>query len=118
LNLPINQALALFVKSIRKISKRLMDIRKSALEGEIPLAPIANDARDRRTLKAAEALEKMKPVEVTIDDELREAGNEVTRELGEKQREMMSSLDLSKYVSRFGRQGPKQPSQPTRRLTM
>jgi len=98
LNLPVNQALALFVKSIRKISKRLVDIRKSALEAELQPAPTSDGTRDERALKAAEALEKMKPVEVTIDDELREAGNEVTRELREKQREMINSLDLSKYV--------------------
>jgi len=98
LNLPVNQALALFVKSIRKINQRLVDIRKSALEAELPPAPTADAAGDQRALKAAEALERMKPVEVTIDDELREAGNEVTRELREKQREMINSLDLSKYV--------------------
>ena len=110
LDLPVNQALALFVKSIRKISKRLMDIKKSALEAELPPALTADGGGDRRTVKAAEALEKMKPVDVTIEDELREAGNEVTRELREKQREMIKSLDLSKYVSRSGRQGPVQPS--------
>lgn len=75
-----------------------MDIQKSALEAELPPALTSSGTEDQRTLKAAEALEKMKPVEVTIDDELREAGNEVTRELREKQREMINSLDLSKYV--------------------
>ena len=75
-----------------------MDIQKSALEAELPPALTASGTEDQRTLKAAETLEKMKPVEVTIDDELREAGNEVTRELREKQREMINSLDLSKYV--------------------
>lgn len=98
LSLPVSQALALFVKSIRKISKRLMDIQKSAFEAELPPPPTANGTEDQRTIKAAETLEKMKPVEVTIDDELREAGNEVTRGLREKQREMINSLDLSKYA--------------------
>ena len=79
-----------------------MDVRKSDLEAELPQAPTVDGTEDRRTLKAAEALEKMKPVDVTIDDELREAGNEVTRELREKQREMINSLDLSKYVLRSG----------------
>lgn len=87
-----------------------MDIQKSALEAELPPAPAVDGAGDSRTLKAAETLEKMKPVDVTIEDELREAGNEVTRELREKQKEMINSLDLSKYVSRFWRQGPGQPS--------
>ena len=117
LNLPVNQALALFVKSIRKISKRLVDIRKSALEAELQPAPAADETGDGRPLKAAEALEKMKPVEITIDDELREAGSEVTRGLREKQREMINSLDLSKYVQGF-RQDPKQYSQTMRRLTI
>ena len=102
----MNQTLALFAKSIRKISKRLTDIQKSALEAELPSAPTLDGTGDQRTLKAAEALEKMKPVEITIDDELREAGNEVTRELREKQREMINSLDLSKYVCRLGRRCP------------
>lgn len=110
LNIPVNQALALFVKSIRKISKRLMDIQKSAFEAELPPAPAVDGTGDRRTLKVAEALEKMKPVEVTIDDELREAGSEVARELREKQREMINSLDLSQYVSNFGRRGPNHSS--------
>ena len=84
-----------------------MDIQKLALEAELPPLPTANGTGDQRTLNAAEALEKRKPVDVTIDDELREAGNEVTRELREKQKEMINSLDLSKYVPRFGRQDSK-----------
>lgn len=102
MNLPVNQALALFVKSIKKMSKRLTDIRKSALEAELPPAPAVTNTGDQRSLKAGEALQKMKPVEITIDDELREAGDEVTRELREKQREMINSLDLSKCVPCFG----------------
>lgn len=73
-----------------------MDIQKSAFETELPPPPTTNGSEDQRTIKATETLEKMKPVEVTIDDELHEAGNEVTRELREKQREMINSLDLSK----------------------
>lgn len=96
LGLPVNQALALFVKSIRKVNKRLTDVQKSALEAELPQPPTMDGTGDPRSLKAAETLEKMKPVGVTIDDELREAGDKVTRELKEKQREMINSLDLSK----------------------
>ena len=119
LNLPVSQALALFVKSIRKICKRLTDVQKSALEAELPPPPTAKGTGDQRTIKAAEALEKMKPVEVTINDELREAGNEVTRELREKQREMINSLDLSKCVSSLGQAGPEQfPKISMPRLTI
>jgi N-acetyltransferase 10 len=37
-----------------------------------------------------------KPVETSIQDELDEAGDEVTKGLREKQREMINSLDLRK----------------------
>ena len=116
LNLPVSQALALFAKSMRKICKRLTDIQKSAFETELPSPPTANGSGDQKTIKAAEVLKKMKPVEVTINDELREAGNEVTRDLREKQREMINSLDLSKYVPSFGREGPL--NHPIPRLTI
>jgi N-acetyltransferase 10 len=108
LGLPVNQALALFVKSIRKVNKRLTEVQKSALEAELPQVPAIDGSGDPRSLKAAETLEKMKPVDITIEDELREAGDKVTRELRGKQREMINSLDLSKYVFHSGFQNPKQ----------
>lgn len=37
-----------------------------------------------------------KPVETTVEDELNEAGDEATKALREKQREMIDSLDLNK----------------------
>jgi len=37
-----------------------------------------------------------KPIEQTVDEELAEAGDEVTKKMREMQREMINSLDLSK----------------------
>ena len=37
-----------------------------------------------------------KPVETSLEDELKEAGDEATRALREKQRQMIDALDLSK----------------------
>lgn len=37
-----------------------------------------------------------RPVETSLEDELKEAGSEATRALREKQRQMIDSLDLSK----------------------
>ena len=95
LNLPVNQVLASLVRSIRKASKQLVDIQKSALETELRPAPTTDRTGDERALKAASALEKMKRVEITIDVELLEATNEVAHELREKHREMVNSLDLT-----------------------
>jgi hypothetical protein len=105
LSLPVSQALALFNKLIRKISKKLTDIRKEAIGADIPVAPPPrntdtrvhdNDGGDGGN--RGEASKPWKPIETSVEDELDEAGDEVTRALRENQRAMIESLDLSKYV--------------------
>ncbi|KAF8876384.1 GNAT acetyltransferase 2-domain-containing protein [Infundibulicybe gibba] len=93
LQLPVNQSLALFVKVIRKISKRLVDIQKAAIGAALPESSLA-------TLSRAEtgAPSQWKPVEMSVEDELNEAGDQATLALREKQREMIDSLDLKKYA--------------------
>lgn len=83
----MSQALALFAKVIRKIGKRLLDIQKEAIGASIPEA---------LSLKEGEIRTDWKPVEISVEDELNEAGNEVTKALRERQRAMIDSLDLSK----------------------
>ncbi|PSS34190.1 hypothetical protein PHLCEN_2v1757, partial [Hermanssonia centrifuga] len=92
LQLPVNQALALFGKLIRKLCKKLQDIQKAAISATIPEAP------SRRALENGEGQDTpatdWKPVETSLEDELKEAGNEQTKLLREKQRQMIDSLDL------------------------
>ncbi|RDX55888.1 DUF699-domain-containing protein [Lentinus brumalis] len=91
LSLPVSQALALFVKVIKKISKRLLDIQKAAISATIPDAsdaPGRNDGEGKKT--------EFKPLETTLEKELEEAGDEATRALREKQRAMIDALDLTK----------------------
>lgn len=92
LSLPVSQALALFVKVIKKFSKRLVDIQKSAISASMPEEPAAS------RLESGEGGTNWKPVETSLEAELKDAGNEATRALREKQREMIDSLDLSKYA--------------------
>ena len=87
LQVPVSQALALFVKVIRKISKRLLDIQKEVIGASIPEGPSA---------KEGEIGTDWKPVEISVEEELNEAGNEVTKVLRERQRAMIDSLDLTK----------------------
>lgn len=105
LSLPVSQALALFNKLIRKISKKLTDIQKEAIGADIPVAPPPrntdtrlhdNDGGDGGN--SGEASKPWQPIEISVEDELDEAGDEVTRVLREKQRAMIESLDLSRYV--------------------
>lgn len=96
LQLPVSQALALFTKIIRKISKRLIDIQKEAISATIPQAPSRDAAPLENNVDGKPAGATWKPVETSLEDELKEAGDEATKALKEKQREMIDSLDLSK----------------------
>ena len=90
LQLPVAQALALFAKVVRKISKRLNDIQKAAIGASIPEAAATPSSRvnDERADWVS--------VGINLDDELTQAGNDATDALRVKQREMIDSLDLSK----------------------
>lgn len=94
LSLPVSQALALFVKVIRKITKHLVDIQKASIGADIPLALPTTTSR----VGDGGEPTQWKPVETHVEDELNEAGDEATKALREKQREMIDSLDLSKYA--------------------
>ncbi|TFY76095.1 hypothetical protein EWM64_g7915 [Hericium alpestre] len=87
LQLPVSQALALFVKLVRKISTKLVDIQKAAISATIPTA----SAEPRVALDVA-ADQGIKGMEAELD----EAGGEVTSALREKQRAMIDALDLSR----------------------
>jgi N-acetyltransferase 10 len=58
--------------------------------GVLPEAPSA---------KEGEIGTDWKPVEISVEDELNEAGNEATKALRERQWAMIDSLDLSKRVA-------------------
>ncbi|KAG2094228.1 GNAT acetyltransferase 2-domain-containing protein [Suillus discolor] len=98
LSLPVAQALALFAKVIRKITKHLVDIQKASIGADIPLA------LPTTTLRVGDDGEpaQWKPVDTNIEDELNEAGDKATDALREKQRQMIDSLDLSKYAINDG----------------
>ena len=90
LSLPVSQALALFVKVVRKISKVLIGIQKAAIVSEMPPPPTSYPSLEQN---ASATMTAWKPVEMSLEEELEEAGNEAVRE---KQREMIDSLDLTK----------------------
>ena len=86
MQLAVSQALALFVKLIRKITTRLQDIQREAISVALPSVhamalPTSNDL-DNGTKE--------------LEAELTEAGKEVTGEMREKQRAMIDALDLSR----------------------
>ena len=92
----MSQTLALFVKIIRKITKRLVDIQKAAISAELPDASATMKSRIGADGASAAESTTWKPVETALEDELNEAGDEATAALREKQRAMIDSLDLKK----------------------
>jgi len=91
LSMPSAQVMAMFMKVIKKACTTFREIEKAAIEKEIPLEPQRNGDLD--------GPEMFLPLEQDLDDEMEEAGNEVVSALREKQRELINSLDLSKYTS-------------------
>ena len=89
LQLPVSQVLAMFVKIIRKITKRLVDIQKAAIGAELP-------EPDKTGLTRVENKEGWRNVTQTLEQELDEAGDEATKTLRDKQRAMIGALDLQK----------------------
>ncbi|XP_006462977.1 hypothetical protein AGABI2DRAFT_224663 [Agaricus bisporus var. bisporus H97] len=103
LQLPVSQALALFAKLIKKISKRLVDIQKAAISAELPsqstgAVGVSRADDGTKEIKEKKAIEGWKSVGEVLEDELNEAGDEATKRLREKQREMIDALDLQKYA--------------------
>ncbi|KAJ7593715.1 GNAT acetyltransferase 2-domain-containing protein [Mycena floridula] len=94
LSLPVSQILALLVKVVRKITKRLVDIQKQAISQDMerPAPTVVSSAEPAAT--------KWTPLEKSVEDELDEAGEEEmsTIQQRERQRELIDSLDLKKYA--------------------
>lgn len=103
LDLKSNQILALFMKVVKKMSTYFHSIQAAAVESEMPSEyqtvkqNRVNGSRTNGThVEPAEG--DWQPMEQTLDDDLEEAGNEVKKVMREKQRELINSLDLSKYA--------------------
>ncbi|KAF9254986.1 DUF699-domain-containing protein [Marasmius fiardii PR-910] len=95
LSLPVSQTLALLVKVIRKISKRLMDIQRETVE-----ASSSNTGATAQVQINLPNQENVSSISRNIEKELEEAGlkEKEDREMRERQRELIDSLDLRKYA--------------------
>ncbi len=69
--MPVSQALALFVKSVRKVCKRLQDIHKEAISDTIPRADTAVAHHGEEGVSA------WKPIGQSLENEMDDAAEEV-----------------------------------------
>jgi N-acetyltransferase 10 len=98
LQLPVSQTLALFAKMIRKTSKRLIDIQKAAISAEMPQAnPNTVSLALSSHIEGDNMITRITDnITAAMEEELDQAGTEVTNAMRERQREMLSALDLKR----------------------
>lgn len=94
-----NQGIAMFAKVVRKISAHFNELVHDAVEEDMPA--LEEDQRIKEMngedigMDVEDAVEDM---ENELLQELNEAGGEVINEMKEKQKELINSLNLSKYA--------------------
>ena len=98
LGLHASQLLAMFVKVVRKMSSHFRSLVEGAIAETMP-HPISNgraDAGKNEDVKGP-SVPKFEPLTRGLGDELRQGGEQVDRELKEKQRALIDALPLDQY---------------------
>ncbi|KAI9136920.1 putative nucleolar ATPase Kre33 [Paraphysoderma sedebokerense] len=126
LNLPSSQLMALFMKIMRKVSTFLTKLQTSSIAEtlnsnqqqppQIPSSssnsmsessdedmedaePNVSNGKDKDVLKRdIKDTEQWDPLAQNLDDDLDEAGGEVMKQMREKQRELINSIDVSQFA--------------------
>ncbi|KAI1770835.1 DUF699-domain-containing protein [Hypoxylon cercidicola] len=99
MSLESSQGLAMFMKIIRKITTHFSSLISSAVEAQMPKSDAIGVSReDALGVHEDEVVDdKYAPLEMSLDAELDEAGDEALQELRAKQRELIDSLPLDQY---------------------
>ena len=101
LGLPSSQLLAMFVKIVRKVTTHFRQLLEGAV---VEMMPQSASAVEDNAVDGGKE-ERFAPLEVNLDDELREGGEEVNKELKEKQRALIDALPLDRYEIETGGAG-------------
>jgi N-acetyltransferase 10 len=95
-SLPPNQVLSMFMKTMKKITVFFSDLISGAIEAEMPTEPSvgvsradADNAFDDQVVDS-----RFEPLEMDLEEELEEGGDEAVKALREKQRQMIDALPL------------------------
>ncbi len=96
LSLPSSQLLAMFIKIMRKMSSHFSSLVTGAIEAELPqrenIGVSVEDASAAHDDQAVD--ERFVPLEMSLEDELDEGGDEAMKALRERQRELINALPL------------------------
>lgn len=97
LNVAASQLMAMFIKIIRKVSTHFRSLVEGAVAETLPLPDAGVAPADATGVHDDEIMDqRFKPLDVSLDDELKEGGQEVDKELKEKQRALIDALPLDK----------------------
>ncbi|KAJ9245938.1 hypothetical protein DTO027B5_7221 [Paecilomyces variotii] len=97
LSLPSSQILAMFVKIIRKVSMHFRSLVEGAVAETLPAENVAGE-RDANGAHDDEVVDdRFRPLDMDLNEELREGGQEIDKELKEKQRALIDALPLDQY---------------------
>ncbi|KAI9873129.1 MAG: killer toxin resistant protein [Pleopsidium flavum] len=100
LGLPASQLLAMFVKIIRKVSGHFRSLVEGAIAETMPKQDNVGGVgmEDAMGVHEDELVDRrFRPLERGLDEELLEGGQEVNKELKEKQRALIDALPLDQY---------------------
>ena len=92
-----SQIMALFIKMVRQVATAFRSVLEGAVEETMPEAmDVDGNGVDGKT--ADESAQRFKPLEKSLEEELKEGGDEFLAEDRERQRSMIDALPLHKYV--------------------
>ncbi|KAL8852878.1 MAG: hypothetical protein Q9221_002254 [Calogaya cf. arnoldii] len=102
LGLPANQLLAMFVKIVRKVASHFRGLVAGIIAVTLP-KPVAESGEKVDVDGGAEFVSK--PAQRDLEEELREGGEEINKELKEKQKALIDALPLDRYEIETGNPG-------------
>lgn len=95
LNVPSSQLLAMFIKIARKISTHFRSLVEGAVAETLPAADSRVAPQDATGVHDDEIIDqRFQPLEAGLDEELKEGGQEVDKDMREKQRALIDALPL------------------------
>jgi len=97
LNLPNQQVLAMFTKITRKVANYFRSLISESIAATLP----TEDAGKRKVITATKGEEEedgFRPLEQPLAEDLDEGGREAMAAFREKQRELINSMNLSKFA--------------------
>ncbi|KAI1920230.1 N-acetyltransferase 10 [Ophidiomyces ophidiicola] len=98
LNVAASQLMAMFIKIIRKVSTHFRSLIEGAVAETLPPEDIGVAPNDAMGVHDDEIIDtRFKPLDVGLEEELKQGGDEINKELREKQRALIDALPLDQY---------------------